>query len=72
MNALNLSLFLGLTGWFHHLIKDYAKIKQLPRNLIREVELPEKFSKTVYHHVMTNHTLEGRWSEQHTAVFLQL
>ena len=72
MNALNLSSFLGLTGWFRDLIKDYAKIEQPLRNLIREVELPEKFSKTVYRCVMTNHALEGRWSEQHTAAFLQL
>ena len=71
-NALNLSSFLGLTGWFRDLIKDYAKIEQPLRNLIREVELPEKFSKTVYHRVMTNHALEGRWSEQHTAAFLRL
>ena len=58
-NALNLSSFLGLMGWFRDLIKDYAKIEQLLRDLIREVEPPEKFTKTVYHRVMANHTLEG-------------
>jgi len=71
-SMLNLSSFLGLTGWFRNLIKDYAKIEQLLRNLIREVELPDKFSKTVYQCIMANHRLEGRWSDQHTAAFLKL
>ena len=39
--ALNLASFLGLTGWFRDLIKDYAKIETLLRNLIREVDLPD-------------------------------
>jgi len=71
-NALNLSSFLGLTGWFRDLIKDYAKIEQPLRDLIREVELPDKYSKMVYRRVMANHTLEGRWTIQHTRVFLKL
>jgi len=71
-NTLNLSSFLGLTGWFRDLIKDYAKIEQPLRDLIREVDLPEKCSKTVYCHVMANHMLEGRWTMQHTHAFLKL
>ena len=71
-SALNLSSFLGLTGWFHDLIQDYARIEQPLRDLIREVELLDKFTKTVYRYVMANHRLEGRWSNQHTAAFLKL
>ena len=71
-NALNLSSFIGLTGWFRDLIKDYAKIEQPLRDLIREVELPEKYSKTVYRRIMANHTLEGRWTAKHTGAFLKL
>jgi hypothetical protein len=63
---------LGLTRWFRDLIKDYARIEQPLRDLIREVELPDKFSKTVYRRIMANHKLEGRWSDQHTAAFLKL
>jgi transposase InsO family protein len=71
-NALNLSSFLGLTGWFRDLIKDYARIEQPLRDLIREVEIPEKCSKTVYRRVMANHLLKGRWTVQHTHAFLKL
>ena len=71
-NALNISLFLGLTGWSRDLIKNYAKIEQPLRDLIREVALPEKYSKTVYRRVMANHMLEGRWTMQHTEAFLTL
>ena len=71
-NALNLSSFLGLTGWFRDLIKDYAKIEQPLRDLIREVSLPEKCSKTVYRRIMANHTFEERWKTRHTEAFLKL
>jgi transposase InsO family protein len=71
-NALNLSSFLGLTGWFRDLIKDYAKIEQPLRDLIREVDLPEKYSKTVYRRIMANHSFEGRWTTRHTEAFLKL
>ena len=57
-NALNLSSFLGLTGWFQDLIKDYMKIEQPLGDIIREVSLPEKCSKTVYCRIMANHTFE--------------
>jgi len=48
-NMLNLALFLRLTGWFRDFIKDYTRIEKLLRDLIREVDLPEKYSKAVYH-----------------------
>ena len=70
--ALNLASFLGLTGWFWDLIKDYAKIEMPLRELIREVQLPDKYSKTIYRRVMANHTLKERWKEQHMKAFLKL
>ena len=70
--VLNLASFLGLTGWFRDLIKDYAKIEMLLRDLIREVVLPDKYSNTVYQHVMANHTLKNRWEEKHVKAFLKL
>ena len=66
-NALNLPSFIGLIGWFQDLIKDYAKIEQLLRDLIRELKLPEKYSKRVYRRIMANHMLEGQWTAKHTA-----
>lgn len=47
-NAMALAGFLGLTGWFHDLIRGYAKKEQPLRDLLREVELPEKYTKTIY------------------------
>ena len=47
-NATALAGFLGLTGWFRDLVKGYAKIEQPLRDLLRKVELPDKYTKTVY------------------------
>ena len=71
-NAAALAGFLGLTGWFRDLIKGYAKKEQPLRDLLREVELPEQYTKTVYRRIMTNHKLKDRWTDTHTAAFLNL
>jgi hypothetical protein len=71
-NATALAGFLGLTGWFRDLIKGYAKKEQPLRDLLREVDLPEKYTKTVYRRIMTNHKLKDRWTETHTKAFLDL
>ena len=71
-NATALAGFLGLTGWFRDLIKGYAKKEQPLRDLLREVELPEKYTKTVYRRIMANHKLEDKWTEEHTKAFIGL
>ena len=71
-NATALAGFLGLTGWFRDLILGYAKKEQPLRDLLREVELPEKYTKTIYRRIMTNHMLKGRWTDAHTKAFLNL
>ena len=71
-NATALAGFLGLTGWFRDLVKGYAKKEQPLRDLLREVELPEKYTKTVYRRIMANHKLKDRWSDIHTKAFLDL
>jgi hypothetical protein len=47
-DALNLASFLGLTGHFRDLVKNYARLEQPLRDLIRNVELPPNCSKTTY------------------------
>ena len=47
-NTTALAGFLGLMGWFRDLIKGYAKKEQPLRDLLREVDMPEKFTKSVY------------------------
>jgi hypothetical protein len=41
-NATTLASFLGLTGWFRDLIAGYAKKEQPLRDLLREVDVPDK------------------------------
>ena len=50
----------------------YVKKEQPLRDLIREVELPEKHTKSVYQRIMANHKLTNRWSDIHTKAFLDL
>jgi transposase InsO family protein len=71
-NATALAGFLGLTGWFRDLIMGYAKKEQPLRDLLRGVELPEKYSKTIYRRIMANYSLKDKWTEIHTKAFLDL
>ena len=71
-DALALTGFLGLTGWFRDLILGYAKKEQPLRDLLRSVDMPEKPTKTVYRRVMANHKLKNLWTNEHTKAFLAL
>ena len=71
-NATALAGFLGLTGWFRDLISGYAKKEQPLRDLLREIELPEKYTKTVYRRIMSNYKLADKWTSIHTKAFLEL
>ena len=71
-DALNLASFLGITGHFRDLIKDYAKIEGPLRELIKEVQLPSKHNKSTYRKAMETHKLTERWSERHTKAFIGL
>ena len=63
-NAMALASFLGLTGWFRDLIPGYAKKEQPLRDLLRKVELPEKYTKTVYRRIMSNFKLDDIWTDK--------
>ena len=71
-DALNLASFLGLTGHFRDLIKNYARIEGPLRDLIRAVDLPKNYSKTTYRRVMRGASLEGSWGRKHTEAFINL
>jgi hypothetical protein len=47
-DAAALARFLGLTGWFRDLILGYAKQAKPLQDLLRQVELPEKYTKSIY------------------------
>ena len=71
-NATALAGFLGLTGWFRDLILGYAKKEQPLQDLLRKVELPEKYSKTTYRRIMSDFKLKDLWTDKHTTAFLDL
>lgn len=72
VDALNLSAFLGLTSWFRDLIKGYAMIEKPLRDLLRGVELPATYTKSVYRRTMQNYKLANRWMPLHAESFLTL
>ena len=47
-DVLNLGLFLGITGHFQDLVKNYAKLEQPLCNLLVSVNLPSNYSKTTF------------------------
>ena len=71
-DALNLASFLGLTGHFRDLIKNYARLEGPLRDLLRTVDLPKNYSKTTYRRIMKGTNLEGSWGRKHTEAFLNL
>ena len=71
-DALNLTSFLGLTGHFQDLIKDYARLEQPLQDLIRNVDLPPNCSKTTYRKIMARHKLQSIWNAEHDRSFIRL
>jgi transposase InsO family protein len=70
--ALNLASFLGITGHFRDLIKDYSKIEGPLRNLIKAVPLPSGYNKSTYRRIMENYKLADKWTDEHTKSFISL
>jgi hypothetical protein len=73
-DALNLSSFLGLAGWFRDLIFNFAKIEGPLRDLVAcaLANLPPNPSKTAYRTTLRNFKLASHWSPIHSKAFLQL
>ena len=72
VDAMNLSSFLGLTGWFRDLIKGYATIERPLRDLLREVVIPKDCSRAVYQRALRSHKLAKVWTPKHAATFITL
>jgi hypothetical protein len=71
-DALNLASFLGITGHFRDLVKNYARLEQPLRDLIRNVDLPPNCSKTAYRKIMSGHKLNSTWNAEHDKAFAHL
>jgi hypothetical protein len=71
-DLLNLSSFIGLAGYFHDLIKGYARIAQPLTNLIWNADIPKGAGKSVYCAALRKVKLANIWTENHKKAFLGL
>ncbi|TFY74694.1 hypothetical protein EWM64_g9318 [Hericium alpestre] len=71
-NALNLMSFLGLTGHFRNLIKNYTKVEQPLRDLLQGANLPTPCSKATYRQILQEYTLPEHWTDKHNHTFIGL
>ena len=71
-DASGLEGFLGLTGYFRDLIKDYAKFERPLRNLLRLVPIPKNAGKSAHRRAMRAFKMDPVWREEHTKAFIAL
>ncbi|GAW10534.1 Retrovirus-related Pol polyprotein from transposon opus Includes: ame: Full=Protease [Lentinula edodes] len=72
VDALNLASFVGLTGHFRDLIRNYARIEGPLRNLLKSVPLPQHYTKSMYRKAMESFKLSDKWTLDHMKAFLAL
>ncbi|OJA08311.1 hypothetical protein AZE42_13915, partial [Rhizopogon vesiculosus] len=74
-NLLDLMRFLGLTGYFRSLIKNYACITAPLTDLLRNLDLPPPGAKTgwrKHRQFLRERHLDSFWEQRHTQAFLKL
>lgn len=69
---MNLASFVGLTGYFRDLIRNYTRIEGPLRNLLKSVPLPPNYTKSTYRKAMELFKLADKWTLDHTKAFLAL
>ena len=72
LDLLNLSCFLGLTGYFQDLVKGYAKITRLLTDLVHSVSIPKMAGKAVYQDALSKVKLTNIWNSSCKSMFLKL
>ncbi|TFY82945.1 hypothetical protein EWM64_g1070 [Hericium alpestre] len=72
LDALNLMSFLGLTGHFRDLIKNYTKVERPLRDLLQGANLPTPCSKSTYRRVLQEYALSTHWTDTHMHAFIDL
>jgi hypothetical protein len=68
----NLKAFLGLTGYFRPLIKNYSLLEKPLKDLANTLNVPKGAGKQAYHNAARAHQLSGQWNEVHDKAFVVL
>ena len=68
----NLGSFLGLTGYFRPLIKNYSLLEKPLKDLLNTLEVPKSAGKHAYQNAARAHQLQNQWSSEHDKVFVTL
>ena len=65
----NLEAFLGLTGYFRPLIKNYSLLEKLLKDLANTLEVPKGAGKKAYQNAARSHKLRDQWTAEHDKTF---
>ena len=68
----NLEAFLGLTGYFRPLIKNYSRLEKPLKDLTNLLEVPKGGGKHSYRNAARAHRLEDHWTPAHDKAFVVL
>ena len=68
----NLGSFLGLTGYFRPLIRNYSLLEKPLKDLLNTLEVPKSAGKCAYQNAARSHQLQNQWSSEHDKVFVTL
>ena len=71
-HLLNLSSFLGLTGYFCNLMKGYARLAQPLTDLLHAAAIPKNASKAAYRSALHCVNSDSIWTNAHKNAFLGL
>ena len=68
----NLGSFLGLTGYFRPLIKNYSLLEKPLKDLYNTLEIPKSGGKRAYQNAARVHLLRDQWTAEHAKAFVVL
>ena len=65
----NLEAFLGLTGYFRPLIRNYSLLEKPLKDLANTLEVPKGAGKRAYQNAARSHKLRDQWTAEHDKAF---
>ena len=71
-DASHLEGFLGLSGYFHDLVKGYSKLKKPLRDILHAVDTSKGIGEQAYQNIMCNYKQDSIWTAEHDKTFLEI